>query len=550
MPSSLQDSQVQIDWNVLTSPWMEVMGVNAKTAFCSPIDALTRARSISCLTLASPLNQFAAHRFLLTLLYWKATKAGGVKELRESLLKGEVPADVLDAIAAESHRFRLFDEQAPFLQDTSIDASGGDKSCGSLFAEYATGTNVAHFHHGDDKQMRLCLRCTTLGMLRVVPWTQSGGAGLSPTIHGAPPIMTVAKGTNLANTLGLNLVPLAAKAGEPTWTGDFVPKNKDSDIPYLDAFTWNARRIRLPLPTDGGVCWGCGASGVATIGAIAYLKNEQTKKRANKQPFEWQDPAAFYSVDEACKTVKSSKEFLAASGFDLNGLMNEKPRAESIVVAANPGHEGWYLVVPSTNPANNKTYDHRLVELARVRPEDIRPLIRVLNSPIDRRGLDGWTELDRHERNQGVRRFVQTAVRLLSAGDWAAISAAEFKAMDASPAAFDILSGLFWSLRKTVRGLPSRNVAWLVLKLMAAVRPSARAYRANASYSPLSRLPKRQATELRRVGPTRSRYPLAFPQGHRLEAELRRALDANMRRKIPEAIDWPGLCQDLGQLIG
>src|SRR5271166_6268312 len=105
------------DWNVLTSRWLEIMNLDAVVEVCSPLEALRRANEIRCVALASPLDHFAAHRFLLTLLYWKADAAGGVQKVRASLSRGKMPRVVLDAIAAEAGCFRLFDDRTPFLQD-------------------------------------------------------------------------------------------------------------------------------------------------------------------------------------------------------------------------------------------------------------------------------------------------------------------------------------------------------------------------------------------------------------------------------------------------
>jgi hypothetical protein len=513
------------------------------------LEVLNRASAIRCIAMASPLDQFAAHRFLLTLLYWKANEAGGVDQVRASLLNGEMPRDVLDAIQAESHCFRIFNDKSPFLQDPSASNQKEKKSIGSLFAEFASGTNIAHFHHGDDKNMRLCVRCVTIGMLRVVPWTQAGGSGLTPSVHGAPPIMAIAYGENLAITLGLNLVPLGGEAGEAKWTGHFEPADTNAPVPYLEALTWNARRIHLPPPEGEGICWGCGRGDMAAIGPIIYLKNEHTKKRSDKKPFTWRDPAAFYGADEPYKTMKSSKEDLAATGSDLRCLVNKEAVLKAAVFAENPGHESWHLVIPSTTPANNKTYDHRQVEFASLSPDAIRSKLPAPVPPVGFQGRDGWADARRANRGGGAARFVQAAVRLLTDGDWAALSAAEYKEMNLAPAAFDVLSGLLWPLRRTVKGLPSRNVAWLFLKLMAAVPPCARVYRADATFSPLAMLPKRQIPERRKDGSVRSRYPVSLPRGHRLEADLRNALDKNIHRRTPETIDWPGLCQSLDQLL-
>jgi len=546
------NSQHPLDWNVLTSPWLQVMNLNAETKVCSPQEALNRASTIRCITAASPLDLFAAHRFLLTLLYWKAGESGGVQQVRESLLKGETPRIVLDAIDAEAPAFRLFADQTPFLQDSLVKNTKRQnwKSAGSLFAEFASGTNIAHFHHGDDENMRLCLRCATTGMLRVILWTQSGGAGLSPSIHNAPPIMAIASGPNLAVTLGLNFVPLKGESGETKWSGHFVPTDKDAEIPYLEAFTWNPRRIHILPPQPVGKCWGCGHKGITVVGPIVYQKNEETQMRKGKGkktiPFMWQDPSAFYAPDSLYTTVKSVNEKTAVNGRDLERLLGQENTPTCLVFAATPNHEGWSLIVPCTNPANNKTFDHRWLELTSL-PSDA---VRGTDTSAERiQGFDGWAEPRQVSSSQGATCFVRSAVRLLTHGDWTVLSAAAYRAMHDSPAAFDILSGLLWSLRRKVSGLPSRNVAWLVLKLMAAVLAVARASHVDSAFRPLGLLPKRQVAERFGDGSRTSAYPVSLPRGHRLEADLRSAIDRNLRRRAPEPIDWAGLCYSLDQLL-
>lgn len=542
-------------WNVLTSRWLEVMNLATEPCVCSPLEALKRASEIRCIAAASPLDFFAAHRLLLTLLYWKADAAGGVQQVRDSLLKGEAPGVVLDAIEAEASCFRLFDEEAPFLQDAAAKKTKSKdwKSAGSLFADFACGTNIAHLHHGDDKQMRLCRPCATIGMLRVVPWSQSGGAGKSPSVHGTPPITAIACGRNLAVTLGLNLVPLTVAAGKAKWTGHFAPADKDAAIPYLEAFTWNPRRIHLREPAMAEVCWRCGATRVVAVGPIIYLKNEETTKGSDREPFAWQDPAAFYAADMPYKTIKSGvdkkKEPVAATGRDLDWLLAEENAAVSLVGKENQSHDGWRLVVPSTKPKDNKTYDHRQLDLPSLSADAIRAEPPADSPAGPPKGLDGWTEPRRADRAVGATRFVQAAARLLTHADWAALSAAAYRDMHDSPAAFDVLSGLVWPLRGKVAGFPSRNVAWLVLKLMAAVPSRARVPPADAGFCPLRLLPKRQLCERRGGRSARSRYPVSFPRGRRLEAELRGAIDKHLRRRMPEPIDWAGLCHRLDQLL-
>ena len=451
MSDAIPESERRVAWNVFADPWLEVVKQNGESCTWSPAMALKEAGSVRCLSAGNPLDLFAAHRFLLTLLYWKAATAGGVEAVRTALLKGEVPGKLLDALNAESRRFGLFDQHEPFLQDVSLGPDNGDKSAGSLFAEFACGTNIAHFHHGDDEKMRLCLCCATIGMLRLVPWTQSGGAGLSPSVHNAPPIIALAMGKNLAETLGLNLVPVSAKAGKARWTGHFVPSDRTAEIPCLEALTWNPRRVHLGAIGGPDRCWRCGKQASVVVGPIAYQKNEDTAAMKSKDksiPFQWQDPAAFYAEDAPYTTMKSGNEEAAAGGRDVARLVDRNRVTKSNVVGMNQSHRDWQLVVPCTNPANNKTFDHRWLQLAEISPDAIRS---VLPAPVEsdrQKGIDGWTKPGLDVGVRGAERFVWAAASLLTHGDWAVLSGAAYRSMHDSPAAFDVFTGLYWSLRK------------------------------------------------------------------------------------------------------
>lgn len=541
-----------MSYNLLEKEWIPVLWKNGNPGRDSVIEVLNHAREIRCISLASPFDFFAVHRFLLTLLYWKAGLAGGVNQIRESLLEGQIiPAAVLAGIKEATPCFDLFDKESPFLQDLNV-PKDKEKSSGSLFAECATGTNIAHFHHGDDENMRLCRNCATLGMLRVVPWSQAGGAGLTPSVHNAPPIMVIATGDNLAITLGLNLVHLDAGAGEAKWSGHFKPTDSTKPIPYLEALTWNPRCIFLPSPQPG-TCWYCGQSDVLTVGKIVYKKNEHTKliKKGKKSiPFSWHDPSAFYPDNEYA-TVRSYSEVDAKDNKDLTLLIEKdtskkkQERPKSLVVEKNMDHQGWLLVIPCTNPANNKTFDLRQLELKNLLLETVRSLIPSDQQYRRQEGLDGWKQ-PKQFYPPGIKQFVLSAERFLTHADWGALSNAAFRAMNEAPAAFDVVSGLYWGLRdKKINGLPSRNAAWLVLKLMAAVPTQARTIHPKANFNPLQSLPKRQI----KVRGRTSLYPVSFPRGTRLEAALRNALGSNIRRRYPAPVDWIGLCNGLDQLL-
>ncbi|HEV2246966.1 MAG TPA: type I-E CRISPR-associated protein Cse1/CasA [Terriglobia bacterium] len=532
-----------MSYNLLEEKWIPILRIDGSPDRVGIIEALTKANQIREIVLASPLDSFAVHRFMLTLLYWKAALAGGVHRVRESLLSdGKIPAAVLDGVIKEEPCFDLFDEHSPFLQDPTVrnEKKSEKKSAGSFFAELATGTNVAHFHHGDDDGLRLCLPCTVLGMLRVVPWSQAGGAGITPSVHNAPPIMAVAAGDSLAMTLGLNFVPLEGKPGDPVWSGHFKPTSPAAPIPFLEALTWNPRRMLLPAPSSG-LCWYCGQRGEPTVGpGIVYLKNAETKgiKNGGKAvPFHWRDPAAFYGADDY-RTVKSADQDAAEDNRDLRWLAESR----SSVVMANQDHHGWLLMVPCTNPANNKTFDHRLIETDAVSSDAISDLVPAAKRLPGPSGLDGW-RVPKPGAPRGITVFVQAAARLFTSADWATLANAAHRDMHEAPAAFDVFAGLYWGLRNAKAGrLPSRNVAWLTVKVMAAVPAHARVLHPHARFCPLDVMLRRQP---RRT----SRYPLSFPVGARLEDALRGALHRNFRQRDPEPVDWAGLCHGLDRLL-
>jgi hypothetical protein len=213
-------------------------------------------------------------------------------------------------------------------------------------------------------------------------------------------------------------------------------------------------------------------------------------------------------------------------------------------VSTNQDHQGWYLVVPSTDK-RNKTFDHRHLEPASLSSDAIKDLLPPASAPTTQKGLDGW-KIPKPANPEGIGLFLRAAIRLLTHGDWAALSNAAYRDMHDSPAAFDVFAGLYWGLRdRKSGGLPSRNVGWLTLKLMAAVPAHARVLHPRAKFCPLHAMPRRQPEERGRT----SVYPVSFPRGERLESALRSVLDSNMGKRSPEPIDWIGLCHGLNQLL-
>jgi hypothetical protein len=517
------------------------MDTQAQLKRLSVLNALETAADLHRIIAASPLDLFAIHRFLLTLLYWQSEDADGVAQLRKALLAGRVPGNVVKGLQDAADQFDLFDAKKPFLQDPTVKDSE-PHTAAYLFAEMASGTNIAHFQHGDDDAVRLCLHCATLGLLRLIPWIQSGGPGLQPALHGAPPIMPLALGQDLCETLGLNLVPLDRPMGRPQWSGQFKPSAQTSGIPLMEGLTWNARRIHLGVPQPNGTCMKCGTTAETVIGPIAFKKNPYCQLDKTYLAT-WKDLHAFYK-DDNVTTVKTSRESEAAVCGDLRRLGEQRfgkkiePAPTSAVVQANPGHDEWLVVMPCTNPANNKSFDHRCEVLEGFGAASLARA-EFWHDSVPWQAGDKRTlpQLDSAQPSAGVLKFVRLAAGL-DAASWAVLEQAADTSLSHSPAAFDIFTGLYWPLRNKDRTVPSRNAAWLALKLMATagrLRPQPR--QLTGPYEPWSDLALRNSPAKARV------YPKAIPQGRQLETALRKLIDRHAQKTSPARIDWPGLCQ-------
>lgn len=534
-----------LQWNALLSPWIEALDSNGVSTKISPCDALQEAPNLDRLAFSNPLDLFSAYRFLLTLIYWKAEDFGGICSIRNLFLSEKVPEKLLDSLITESALFGLFDFRQPFMQDPScFDAKKSPPSY--FFAEMASGTNLAHFHHGHDSTSQLCLPCATRGLVRLVSWTQSGGSGLQPSIHGAPPIMALAQGKSLAVTLGLNLIPLEGPAGAPQWSGQFQPAKKEKVVPYLEALTWNPRRVNLLQPKENCGCSLCGREGVAAVGPIIFEKNDacmdKTEEGMAYKDF-WKDPAAFYRAKDG-KTVKATDESETVDSSDLSrlfprkGKSNEETAPKCAVLDANPDHDNWLLIIPCTNPANNKTFDHRLVNY----PRKLTGALTNQNTPVPeafwRAGdLRALFRPGKVVAGPGAKKFVKAAQRLADS-DWAAIARCSGKPMSHDVEAFDIFSSIYWGIRGKEPSAPSRDAAWMTLKLMSTCE--SRKTSTQQLLQPWTQLETSQPRQKSRGGPALA-YPRSIPRGNLLENEL-----AKIISRFPgKAVDWESLCQFL-----
>lgn len=207
-------------------------------------------------------------------------------------------------------KMRLFDDKHPFLQDAGAD--GPDKPLAGLLPSQPAGTNAAHFHHGVEDEFAVSPATAARLLTTIAPFMTAGGAGLSPSINGAPPWYVLLQGKTLFETVWLSCPVREVAEGEeedvPAWRDLRATVKEDrNECGFLEALTWRPRRIRLvPKKAPEGKGY-CDITGLPSEDLVARMKfSAGWSTRFDK--FEWTDPHVPYRITKEGKTVLRPKE--------------------------------------------------------------------------------------------------------------------------------------------------------------------------------------------------------------------------------------------------
>lgn len=124
------------------------------------------------------------------------------------------------------------------------------------------------------------------------PFMTAGGAGLSPSINGAPPIYALPVGFNLYETLCLNLPWKRDETGDGkvAWRELRVPGSERVEATHPEALTWRPRKVQLvPDPQSG------------MVSAMKFEKGDSTR-------LGWSDPNLGYKEENDKSTPIRMRE--------------------------------------------------------------------------------------------------------------------------------------------------------------------------------------------------------------------------------------------------
>lgn len=246
--------------------------------------------------------EFGLHRLLIALMgdifFVEQGKNRNTVHLSELLKKGKFDATRVDEYfakyaATEENRFDLFSETYPFMQTANL--SGKDKPLAGLLHLLPSGTNATHFHHGSEETFAVSPMAGLWLLSTIAPFMTAGGAGLSPSINGAPPIYILIRGVSLFQTLCLNFctVPFDVEPlsnDVPSWRSNRPAGSERAGAGYLEALTWRPRQIQFKLDTSGD-CSVTGENKPTLIRHMRFIAGDSTR-------FDWRDPNCAYRFSD------------------------------------------------------------------------------------------------------------------------------------------------------------------------------------------------------------------------------------------------------------
>lgn len=244
-----------------------------------------------------PTVEFGLYRLLVALVL-DAFKPQNTDDWEELWSQGRFDADVLAQYFHEHQAyFDLFSAQHPFLQSAEVE--GEDKPLAGLLPSQPSGTNAAHFQHGKEDAFAVSPAVAAQLLTTIAPFMTAGGAGLAPSINGAPPWYVLLQGRNLFETLLLNVpvrhdYPDRIQGDEvPTWrAGQAIHKEERAQSSLLQSLTWRPRRILLRpqlAPDNNGVCTLSGRKTPVLVSRMKFAPGWSTRIEGI-----WRDASSAY----------------------------------------------------------------------------------------------------------------------------------------------------------------------------------------------------------------------------------------------------------------
>ena len=243
-------------FDVLTEPWIPVIWKDASRNELGIQPCLERAHEIREIRHPSPIVEFGLYRilvaFMLDAFTWAEQRPELPEDLEEVIESGGFDADLIRRYLEDcGDVFDLFHPEKPFLQ-TKMD-SEATKPIVAMYPAMPSGTNVGHWQHQAENEVEVSAQQAARWLVTIAPFMTAGGAGLSPSVNGAPGIYVLPRGASLFETIVMNLplrIDQESGSGAVAWRSTRIPGGERTQATAIEALTWQPRRIQLVPEKD------------------------------------------------------------------------------------------------------------------------------------------------------------------------------------------------------------------------------------------------------------------------------------------------------------
>ena len=275
-------------FNVIMEPWIPVIGLDGRSAELGIQPCLEQAHELREIRDPSPISEFGLYRllvaFVLDALILFDRRPEDPLELKVILQEGRFDSQMFKTyIEQGGDVFDLFHPKRPFLQ-TEMKGSK-TKPLAGMNPVAPSGTNVGHWRHAHEDSLAVSAQEAARLLTTIAPFMTAGGAGLSPSINGAPAIYALPLGRNLFETLVFN-IPLRRQDsgnGVVAWRSNRPPGQERTEATTVEALTWRPRRIQL-VPKIG-------ENNDAYVREMMFEKGDSTR-------LSWIDASLAYRYDK------------------------------------------------------------------------------------------------------------------------------------------------------------------------------------------------------------------------------------------------------------
>lgn len=247
-------------FDVLKEPWIPVVRGDGSRDELGIQPCLEQARELREIRDPAPIIEFGLYRLLVAFVLDTVILANRRPEdpidLNNLINDGRFDSSMIENYIKQcGDVFDLFHPERPFLQ-TKMDKAQ-PKPLAGMFPVAPSGRSANHWHHKHENDLVVPCQVAARLLTTIAPFMTAGGAGLSPSINGAPPIYALPMGRNLFETIVVN-IPLRTNRdsgdGVVAWRSERSPGQERSQATTVEALTWRPRQIQLVPEVGNGNC--------------------------------------------------------------------------------------------------------------------------------------------------------------------------------------------------------------------------------------------------------------------------------------------------------